>query len=72
MSDRRRTEKRPKCCPSCGSDEALRIQYGMPPPHVVEESRHGKVALGGCCISDESPEWRCASCEHEWGRLFWE
>ena len=67
---RRKVQQRSKLCPSCGSDQVLPIQYGFPPDELMEESRQGRVILGGCCISDESPEWHCASCDHEWGRLF--
>jgi hypothetical protein len=26
----------------------------------------GRVVLGGCCLSEVAPEWRCGNCDHEW------
>jgi predicted RNA-binding Zn-ribbon protein involved in translation (DUF1610 family) len=62
-------KKRSSSCPSCGEDEVLRIQYGYPSPELIEDARRGEVELGGCCISDENPVWRCRTCGHEWGRM---
>ena len=55
-----------KTCPRCGSRGALPIVYGMPFPEMVEESAAGRVALGGCVIFPESPDWRCVACGHHW------
>ncbi len=56
----------PTTCPRCHSDEVLPIVYGMPGPELVEESIAGRVALGGCMVWPEAPEWRCVACDHEW------
>jgi hypothetical protein len=24
------------------------------------------LALGGCLVDDENPNWKCKACEHEW------
>ena len=53
-------------CPSCGTSEVLRIVYGLPDHELAEQARQGKVALGGCVITGEDPEWRCGRCGHEW------
>jgi len=29
----------------------------------MDDIHAGKVALGGCCISDDDPVWECADCE---------
>jgi hypothetical protein len=55
-----------KRCPRCHSDEVLPIVYGLPSPATVEESAAGRVALGGCMITPESPDWQCEMCGHEW------
>lgn len=55
-------------CPSCGSSKVLPIVYGLPSLDLMRDVERGRVALGGCCISDNDPEWRCADCGHEWGR----
>jgi hypothetical protein len=34
---------------------------------LFEESRAGRVALGGCVVWPEAPEWRCVVCGYEWG-----
>jgi len=43
------------------------IIYGLPTEEAAEEAKEGKFALGGCCVSDDSPQWHCRDCEHEWG-----
>jgi hypothetical protein len=55
-----------KRCPRCHSDEVLPIVYGMPTPETVEKSAAGRVALGGCVITPESPDCQCVRCGHEW------
>jgi hypothetical protein len=49
----------PEPCAICGA-ELLPIGYGYPPP--VEQARRGKVIIGGCLVSDDSPRWDCAAC----------
>ena len=39
-----------KPCPRCHSDEVVPILYGMPSPEMVEGSKAGRVALGGCVV----------------------
>ncbi len=53
-------------CPRCDSRDVLPIVYGLPGPELTEESLAGKVALGGCVIWPESPDWLCQSCGHDW------
>lgn len=62
------TQRRPPC-PLCLSKDILRIQYGMPSDETLEKSSAGKLVLGGCCISDQSPKWYCQACEHEFGKF---
>jgi len=58
----RRRPKRP-ACPFCGyEDQVVPIIYGMPSPELIEQSRRGEVALGGCCISVDAHEWYCKGC----------
>lgn len=58
---KRLTRARPSC-PRCGSSDVIRIAYGYPAPELVEASERGEVELGGCCIEDGLPDWRCRSC----------
>lgn len=44
------------------------ILYGMPTHEAWEVAKQGKYALGGCCISDESPKWHCQTCGNEFGK----
>jgi hypothetical protein len=51
-------------CPACRKDTGREIWYGL-----HNELLPGR-AYGGCCIlGDVSPDYRCLSCEHEWGVL---
>jgi len=49
-------------CPSCGSLDAIPIAYGYPLPETFEAAARGEVALGGCIIGDESPDYECRAC----------
>ena len=56
---------KPKC-PSCGSDNVAIIAFGYPGPEMTEEAERGDIVLGGCCVADDDPEWRCKECKQEW------
>jgi len=49
--------------------EVAEILNGM--PHYSEALQakldSGQICLGGSWAWDESPQWRCLSCKHEWG-----
>ncbi|MEY2767039.1 MAG: hypothetical protein RI912_702 [Actinomycetota bacterium] len=53
----------PKKCPQCGKTTVLPIAYGMPGPELWEESRRGRVILGGCMIMPFNARHRCTSCD---------
>jgi hypothetical protein len=58
----RRRPKRP-ICPYCRfDDQVVAIVYGQPTPELIEQSRRGEVALGGCCIGPDAHEWYCKGC----------
>ncbi len=59
------TMEKPKC-PKCGCENVAAIVFGYPSPEMFEESNSGKVVLGGCCVTEEDPEWHCNDCENEW------
>ncbi len=61
--------KKPKHCPKCQSKKVVAIVYGEPTEKTFEKAENGKLILGGCCVSDESPQWYCADCQHEFGRI---
>ena len=52
-------------CPKCQSNNIIPIVYGYPPSDVGEEAEKGIVQLGGCVINDDSPQWHCKNCGHE-------
>ena len=48
-----------KKCPVCNSMDGVReFIYGMP----SEEPDATKYVLGGCCISDDMPDYKCIKC----------
>jgi len=58
------SEIKPMECPACGSNKIAVIFYGMPAFSEVEKDiEEGKIVLGGCCISDDDPTWKCIACE---------
>ncbi len=63
LSDRwERRNDRPEPCPKCGDSSQVRvIAYGL-----IRNPRKGTV-MGGCCISEASPKWRCLRCKSEFG-----
>jgi hypothetical protein len=60
-----RVKRKPRKCPQCGSAKIADILYGLPifSPELEKELKDGKIELGGCCISDDDPIWRCVDCE---------
>jgi hypothetical protein len=49
-----------KKCPVCNSKEGVReYLYGMP----SEEPDPTKFVTGGCCFSDDMPDYKCISCQ---------
>jgi len=61
----RRYKCKPAKCPVCRSSKIARIRYGMPvfSPKLEKQINAGKIILGGCCITNDDPEWKCLACE---------
>lgn len=62
------TKTRAKC-PECGAEDVAVYLWGRP---VFSEELEGKLAdgrvvLGGCCIPDAIPDFRCNVCGCEFG-----
>ena len=56
-------------CPTCGSHQVAEFFYGLPNLDRLRlDLEAGRVVLGGCCLFEDSPHWRCHACLHEWGR----
>jgi len=56
-------------CPECDSGEVVPIVYGMPFENVDKPGKDlygaekkGYIELGGCCIEENSSNFRCKSC----------
>lgn len=48
-----------KKCPVCNSKEGVReYLYGLP----MDQPDAGKYVLGGCCISEDMPNYKCIKC----------
>jgi len=53
---------KPERCPGCGSKKILDRVYGYPSPEMIIAENAGEIALGGCIISEDSPNWQCSDC----------
>lgn len=58
-------KSKPRACPVCGFSPVASIQYGKPvmTPELEKKLQEGRIAIGGCCVSQDSPDWMCSSCE---------
>src|SRR3989344_349912 len=54
--------KHQRRCPKCQSMKVQRMEYGTP----ADPESNPDVFDAGCVQEDDSPEWHCASCGHEW------
>ncbi len=58
-------QTKPNKCPDCGSIRIARIMYGLPDfsdEELKKAVQEGRVVLGGCIITPDSPEWKCKAC----------
>ena len=53
-----------KNCPNCNSPRIATIQYGYPrfSKELEQDLAEGKIVLGGCCITDDDPDYKCVEC----------
>src|SRR5262249_36399717 len=66
-----RPEPAPAACPADRSSAAVAwVVYGLPVPleALQPDLDEERVSLGGCCVGEGAPEWRCRACGHGWGR----
>ena len=56
-----RVTRKPGKCPHCGG-KVVPIVYGGPAPEMMADAERGKIILGGCCISPNSPDYACTVC----------
>ncbi|MFC7532258.1 hypothetical protein [Actinoplanes sp. GCM10030250] len=51
-------------CPECGAP-GVPLIFGLPVPEARAAAEDGDLALGGCVMSPEPPNWQCAH-DHQW------
>jgi len=49
-------------CPACGSADTRPIVFGLPGERLFRAAELGLVELGGCCLDDAAPDFRCGAC----------
>jgi len=69
MKDPAQTEPRPERCPACGSPRVVELFYGVPLNYMDVKALLDaeKLCFGRQPLTEESPEWHCFACNHEWG-----
>ena len=55
-------------CPSCSENTGVDIVYGEPSVELAEQAELREIALGGCSVEPNQPDYRCMSCGFEWDR----
>jgi rubredoxin len=68
----KKRSKKTRICPKCGLKVVIEIIYGLPSFEGFELAEAGKVILGGCVISEDSPRWHCKKCGHEFDNVLGE
>jgi hypothetical protein len=51
-------------CPECGA-AGVPLIFGLPVPEAREAAENGELALGGCLMPTQPPNWQC-SAGHQW------
>lgn len=54
-----------KRCPRCSSTDIAEIVWGLPDMESFREKDPAKYVFGGCCVSDDDPEYSCNNCGEE-------
>ena len=58
--------RKPRKCQNCNNKTVVEISYGDPTEWVMQMAEEGKLVLGGCIISNLSPQWQCAQCDTQY------
>jgi len=58
--------RKPRKCPKCGKTTVVKILYGMPTEEALRLLEQEKLVIGGCCITEKSPDWACTNCKVEY------
>ena len=58
-----------KICPNCKGTDIAEWVFGLPTQEFLEEWAKDEVkkkfCLGGCCVSNDDPEFHCNDCEED-------
>lgn len=62
---RHQSRRKPGQCPSCKSPNVAVILYGLPEfsKKLDSDLKAKRITLGGCCVTDADPTWRCLDCD---------
>lgn len=65
----KRAKKQKPICPYCGSEHIGEYLYGLPiiSASLEKKVNEGKIILGGCIITEDSPKYWCYDCEKDFG-----
>ncbi len=65
MDTRYESSRKPNKCPACHAATVAPILYGMPDfsPELKRDREARRAVLGGCCVTEDDPEWECTACE---------
>ena len=58
--------RKPNKCHKCGKTTVVKILYGMPTEEAFKLLEQEKLVIGGCCITEKSPDWACSNCKTEY------
>jgi len=51
-------------CPKCG-ETGVPLLFGLPVQEARDAAANGHLALGGCVVDDDPPNWQCPR-QHRW------
>ena len=57
---------KPRKCQKCGKTTVVKILYGMPTEEALRLLEQEKLVIGGCCITEKSPDWACTNFKVEY------
>jgi len=64
MESKLTQSKRTVICPQCGAKNIAAYLYGLPlfSEELQKKMDEGQLKLGGCCITEDSPDHCCNEC----------
>lgn len=61
VSEERKIAKRSPC-PNCGKRGLISVVYGLPGAETMKRAHRREVAIGGCIVNGDDPDYRCGNC----------